>query len=251
MAAVEAKLAALGLVLPAPLKPPAGVVLPFQFVRIVGSRAFISGHGPQNADGSVAEPLGKVGRELSLEQGHAAARLVALSMLGSLKRAIGDLDRVAAWCRVLGMVNSAAGFNRQPSVINGFSELIVELSPRSARIRAAPSACTSCRSTSRSRSRPRSSCSPRIRRPDDRRQRRIAPPLPRSLMKIVAVVLIVLGVLALAYGGFSYTDDKTAVKLGPLELSVKEKKTVNVPVWAGVGAIVAGGLLLALGGKSR
>ncbi len=127
MAAVEAKLAALGLVLPAPLKPPPGVVLPFQFVRIVGSRAFISGHGPQNADGSVAEPLGKVGRELSLEQGHAAARLVALSMLGSLKRAIGDLDRVAAWCRVLGMVNSAAGFNRQPSVINGFSELIVEL----------------------------------------------------------------------------------------------------------------------------
>jgi enamine deaminase RidA (YjgF/YER057c/UK114 family) len=113
--------------LPAPLKPPAGVVLPFQFVRIVGSRAFISGHGPQNADGSVAEPLGKVGRELSLEQGHAAARLVALSMLASLKRAIGDLDRVAAWCRVLGMVNSAAGFNRQPSVINGFSELIVEL----------------------------------------------------------------------------------------------------------------------------
>ena len=55
-------------------------------------------------------------------------------------------------------------------------------------------------------------------------------------MKIVAVVLLVLGALALAYGGFSYTDDKTAVKLGPLELSVKEKKTVNVPVWAGVGA---------------
>ncbi len=70
-------------------------------------------------------------------------------------------------------------------------------------------------------------------------------------MKIVAIVLIALGALALAYGGFSYTDDKTAVKLGPLELSVKEKKTVNVPVWAGVGAIVAGGLLLALGGKSR
>lgn len=70
-------------------------------------------------------------------------------------------------------------------------------------------------------------------------------------MKIVAIVLIVLGMLALAYGGFSYTDDKTAVKLGPLELSVKEKKTVNVPVWAGVGAIVAGGLLLAFGGKSR
>jgi uncharacterized membrane protein YidH (DUF202 family) len=70
-------------------------------------------------------------------------------------------------------------------------------------------------------------------------------------MKITAIVLIVLGVLALAYGGFSYTDDKTAVKLGPLELSVKETKTVNVPVWLGVGAVVAGGLLLAFGGKSR
>jgi uncharacterized membrane protein YidH (DUF202 family) len=70
-------------------------------------------------------------------------------------------------------------------------------------------------------------------------------------MKIAAVVLIVLGVLALAYGGFSYTDDTTAVKLGPLELSVKEKKTVNVPVWAGVGAVVVGGLLLAFGGKPK
>jgi len=70
-------------------------------------------------------------------------------------------------------------------------------------------------------------------------------------MKIAAILLIVLGALALAYGGFSYTDDKTAVKLGPLELSVKEKKTVNVPVWAGVGAIVVGGLLLALGGKAK
>ena len=70
-------------------------------------------------------------------------------------------------------------------------------------------------------------------------------------MKIAAVILIVLGALALAYGGFSYTDDKTAVKLGPLELSVKEKKTVNVPVWAGIGAIVVGGLLLAMGGKQK
>jgi YjgF/chorismate_mutase-like, putative endoribonuclease len=127
MANVEAKLSALGLVLPAPLKPPPGVVLPFQFVRLVGLRALISGHGPQNADGSLAEPLGKVGRELSVEQGYFAARLTALSILGSLKRAIGDLDRVAAWGRVFGMVNSAAGFNRQPSVINGFSELILEL----------------------------------------------------------------------------------------------------------------------------
>ena len=67
--------------------------------------------------------------------------------------------------------------------------------------------------------------------------------------RLVAIVLIVAGVLALLYGGFSYTKDTTEVKLGPIELSVKEKKTVNVPIWVGVGAIVAGGLLLVLGGK--
>jgi len=70
-------------------------------------------------------------------------------------------------------------------------------------------------------------------------------------MKIVAILLIVAGVLALAYGSFSYTKDKTAVKLGPIELSVKEKETVNIPVWAGVGAIVVGGLLLAFGGRTK
>ncbi|MEP7301335.1 MAG: hypothetical protein ABI699_07380 [Caldimonas sp.] len=70
-------------------------------------------------------------------------------------------------------------------------------------------------------------------------------------MKFVAIALIVAGLLGLVYGSFSYTKEKTAVKLGPLELSVKEKETVNVPVWAGVGAIVVGGLLLAFGGKSK
>ncbi|HYS04636.1 MAG TPA: RidA family protein [Candidatus Dormibacteraeota bacterium] len=127
MPRIEDRLTRLGLVLPAPFKVPPGVVLPFQFVRIVDSRAFLSGHGPQNADGSIAEPLGKLGLDLTVEQGYAAARLTALSMLGSLKRALGDLDRVAHWQRVFGMVNSAPGFNRQPSVINGFSDLILEL----------------------------------------------------------------------------------------------------------------------------
>jgi TRAP-type C4-dicarboxylate transport system permease small subunit len=68
-------------------------------------------------------------------------------------------------------------------------------------------------------------------------------------IRLVAIVLIAAGAIALAYGGFTYTKDTTAVKLGPLELSVKERKTVNVPIWAGVGAIVAGAVLLALGGK--
>lgn len=127
MPAIEDRLRALGLALPPPVKPPSGVTLPFQFVRIIGQRALISGHGPQAPDGSFAAPLGKVGREVSPEQGYLAARLTALSILGSLKRALGDLDRVTAWARVFGMVNSAPGFNRQPGVINGFSDLVLEL----------------------------------------------------------------------------------------------------------------------------
>lgn len=127
MSTIEAKLAALGLQLPAPLQLPPGVKFPFQFVRVAGLRAFVSGHGPQSPDGSIAAPLGKLGRELTVEQGYNQARTVALSILGSLKRALGDLDRVQQWNRVLGMVNSAPGFNRQPAVINGFSDLILEL----------------------------------------------------------------------------------------------------------------------------
>jgi hypothetical protein len=127
MAQIEEGLRARGLTLPPPTQPPAGVVLPFQFVRIVGRRAMISGHGPQSPDGSFAQPLGKLGREVSLEQGYVAARLTALSILVSLKRTLGDLDRVTAWLRVFGMVNSAPGFNQQPGVINGFSDLILEL----------------------------------------------------------------------------------------------------------------------------
>jgi len=127
MSKIASRLQTLGLVLPPPTQPPPGVVLPFAFVRVVGARALISGHGPQSADGRFAQPLGKLGRELTVEQGYVAARLTALSMLGSLQRALGDLDRIAAWVRVFGMVNSASGFNRQPSVINGFSDLILEL----------------------------------------------------------------------------------------------------------------------------
>lgn len=67
--------------------------------------------------------------------------------------------------------------------------------------------------------------------------------------RLIASALIVAGVLGLVYGGFSYTKDTTAVKIGPIELSVKEKETVNVPMWAGIGAIVIGGLLLVLGNK--
>ncbi|MBK1615480.1 hypothetical protein CKO44_18630 [Rubrivivax gelatinosus] len=68
-------------------------------------------------------------------------------------------------------------------------------------------------------------------------------------IRAVALVLIVGGALALLYGGFSYTQDTSAAKIGPIELTVKEKKNVNIPVWAGVGALVLGGVLLVTAGK--
>jgi TRAP-type C4-dicarboxylate transport system permease small subunit len=71
-----------------------------------------------------------------------------------------------------------------------------------------------------------------------------------SAVKIVGIVLIAAGILALVYGGFSYTKETHEAKIGSLELSVKDKETVNVPVWAGVGAIVVGGLLLLVPKKS-
>ncbi len=68
-------------------------------------------------------------------------------------------------------------------------------------------------------------------------------------IKLVGIALLVAGVLGLVYGGFSYTKDTTVVKLGPIKVTAKEKQTVNVPLWAGIVAIVAGGLLLTLGGR--
>jgi enamine deaminase RidA (YjgF/YER057c/UK114 family) len=124
---VEDRLRALGLVLPEPTRTPPGAKLPFAWVRIVGERGLVSGHGPTNPDGTLASPLGKVGSTVTLEQGYAAARLTALAMLASLKRALGDLERVDRWVRVFGMVNAAPGFDREPAVINGFSDLILEL----------------------------------------------------------------------------------------------------------------------------
>jgi enamine deaminase RidA (YjgF/YER057c/UK114 family) len=124
---IEAKLEHLGLVLPEPMQVPQGLRLPFAWVRLRGNRAYISGHIALNPDGSVAQPLGKVGAEVSAEEGYQSARRVALAHLASLKRALGDLDRVTAWLRVFAMVNAAPGFNQTPLVTNGYSDLILEL----------------------------------------------------------------------------------------------------------------------------
>ena len=124
---IEAKLDSLGLVLlgPEPIQLPPDVILPFAMVNVVGRQAFISGHGPLNTDGSMAEPFGKLGKEVSIEQGYELAGKTALAMLASLKRELGDLDRITRWARVFGMVNSAPGFTQQPAVINGFTDLIL------------------------------------------------------------------------------------------------------------------------------
>ena len=124
---IEEKLEEMGFVLPGPPKIPEGVRLPFAWVRVRGDRAYISGHGPLGADGSLSGPFGRVGAEVSPEEGYAAARMAALSVLGSLKRELGDLDRVTAWLVVHGLINAAPGFAGTAGVINGFSDLILEL----------------------------------------------------------------------------------------------------------------------------
>lgn len=122
---IEAKLAERGLILPQPMQ--VGVRLPFAQVRIYGDRAFVSGHGPLNPDGTMAPPLGKVGLDVTPDDAYLAAQRTALAMLASLKRELGDLDRITAWLRVFGMVQTAPGFQATPAVINGCSDLLLDL----------------------------------------------------------------------------------------------------------------------------
>ena len=118
---VEDRLKELGLELPSPPRPIANYVPAVQ----TGSLVFVSGHGPRR-DGTNAY-TGKVGRELTTQQGYEAARLVMLNCLASLKSVIGDLDRVQRVVKLLGMVNCTEDFREQPQVINGASDLLVEL----------------------------------------------------------------------------------------------------------------------------
>ena len=123
MSAIEDKIKAMGHALPAPFKFPkpnrTGCV-------VVGSVVFVSGHG-RNLGGADVKGQGKVGRDLTLEEGYARARAVALSMLASLKAELGDLDRIKRVVRLFGMVNVAPGFDRMPQVIDGASDFFYEL----------------------------------------------------------------------------------------------------------------------------
>jgi enamine deaminase RidA (YjgF/YER057c/UK114 family) len=115
----EAKLKELKIELPAPTKPVANYV---KFVR-AGNLLFLAGHGPARSDGSLV--TGKLGKDLTIEQGYEAARLTGVGMLSTVKDAVGDLKKVKRVVKVLGLVNCTEDFKDQPKVMNGFSDLMV------------------------------------------------------------------------------------------------------------------------------
>ena len=117
----EQRLIDLGIELP-PVMAPAGTYVPA--VR-TGNLVFLSGQGPRQADGTII--FGKVGRDLDLAAGKEAARITGLNLLAALRQEVGSLDRVTRVVKLLGMVNGVPGFNQTPDVINGCSELLLEV----------------------------------------------------------------------------------------------------------------------------
>ena len=123
----EARLEQLGAALPAETALPPGVQIPFQWVRVRGTRAFVSGHGALMADGTPAGPFGKVPSEVSLEDAQESARHTTLAMLSSLRQELGDLERITSWLVVNGLINADPGYPQTTAVINPCSELILDL----------------------------------------------------------------------------------------------------------------------------
>lgn len=117
----EARVAELSLQLPPP-PPPGGIYKP---VVITGNLAYVSGHGPLKDDGTFI--TGRVGADLDLAAGQAAARQTGLALLSTMRAQLGSLDRVKRVIKTLGLVNSTADFTDQPKVINGYSELFREV----------------------------------------------------------------------------------------------------------------------------
>jgi enamine deaminase RidA (YjgF/YER057c/UK114 family) len=117
----EEKLAALGLTLPSVPTPVANYV-PY---RMAGNLLYLSGQGPRKPDGSVY--VGRLGRDVTIEEGYEHAKLTGLSLLAAAKAAIGELSRIEAVIKLLGMVNAEPDFGDQPKVINGCSDLLVEV----------------------------------------------------------------------------------------------------------------------------
>lgn len=106
---------------------PPGVRTTFSWVRVLGNRVLVSGHGPQNPDCTSAGPFGRVPDQVSLGQAQDSARLVALSVIAGVQRAVGDLDRVTAWVTVSGFVQAQPGYPETTAVMNAFSQVILEV----------------------------------------------------------------------------------------------------------------------------
>lgn len=124
---IEAKLNTLGLKLPRKTELPSNIKTPPTWVLKRGDKVYISGHGPQNSDGSIAGPFGKVGAKVTVEQGYESAKLAGLSILGSLKHELANLSLVTAWLQVRVMINTVPRFTKTTDVANGFSDLILTL----------------------------------------------------------------------------------------------------------------------------
>jgi len=122
---VRTRLDELGLVLPR--SPAMPVTTTFSWARVLGSRVLISGHGPQNPDGSPAGPYGRVPDQVSLEQAQQSARLAALAVMASAEQVLGDLDRIDAWLTVTGFVQAEPGYDRTTAVLNSFSEVVLDV----------------------------------------------------------------------------------------------------------------------------
>lgn len=135
--AIAAALREAGLRLPRPMAPPPGAEFPFALVRVSGGYAYVSGHAP--VDGERVLCRGTLGDGLSVEEGYEAARLAGLAVLASLEASLGDLDRVAGWVRAVGYVACVPGFEQTFAVVNGFTDLVLELwGERGRHARAAP-----------------------------------------------------------------------------------------------------------------
>ncbi len=124
--AIRDSLDELGLSLPPAQIVPEGMTLTYRRLVRWGDVVYVAGHGPTWGEGW-GSPLGKVGQEVSIEEGVAAAELTALNVLATIERELGNLDQVACWLKINGYVNAVPGFTEQARVVNGFSDLILKL----------------------------------------------------------------------------------------------------------------------------
>jgi enamine deaminase RidA (YjgF/YER057c/UK114 family) len=122
---VRERLRELGLTLPGP--PAMPVTTTFSWVRVLGGRVLVSGHGPQRPDGTPAGPFGRVPDVVSLEQAQQSARLAALAAIAGVEHAVGDLDRIDAWLTVTGFVQAEPGYPKTTAVLNSFSEVVLDV----------------------------------------------------------------------------------------------------------------------------